>query len=518
MHISFAVFYQICLLVLRLRYIINISNSRKESDIMNAKIEKIKSAALEDTKVVSVSYESGTLETENGVFENLPQFYRVVLHSSPEENSFIRSELWLPDNWNGIFIGLGNGGMAGGISHAQLAWRVSNGYAAANTDMGTSRGTESGINNPAVWKDFGWRATHIMTVISKAVINLHYGKDADYSYFVGGSTGGEQALSLAQRFPADYDGIIAGVPANNRIFLHTYFLWNHNHLRTKDGKVMFDAEQVKEITLCGAKYFQTKNDGEKGDNFVSFPQADDNTIDEFVAFLKSEHPEFCQNQLDALKKVYKGPINPRTGERIYNGMPIGSEMYGCGIIDCQAEESPHYYPFIWSLGENCNPYDFDFDKDLELVSDALSADMNANNPDLSEFNNLGGKLIMYSGSADPCVPFPDAMRYYERVCDTMGGYERVSQFAKYFLMPGKDHGGGGLGTNALRTCDKGGDELDALRMWREKGISPNTLTAVKLDWENDCKVIFEREIESYNPEKASDKKCPPTCSEEYLKR
>lgn len=482
------------------------------------KLDILNSIHLRDAKIVSVSYESGTLETENGIFEDLPPFYRVVLHSSPEENSFIRFELWLPDNWNGIFTGLGNGGMAGGICHWALAQKIKDGYAAANTDMGTSRGCESGINNPAVWKDFGWRATHIMTEISKEIIHVHYGKDADFSYFIGGSTGGEQALSLSQRFPKDYNGIIAGVPANNRIFLHTYFLWNHNHLRTKDGKVMFEAEQVKEITLCAAKYFQTKNDGEKGDNFVSFPQSDDNTIEEFIAFLKNEHPEFDEAQLSALKKVYEGPVNPGSGERIYNGMPIGSEMYGCGIMDCQAEESPHYYPFVWALGADCDPYDFDFDKDLELVSDALSADMNANNPDLSAFDSLGGKLIMYSGSADPCVPFPDAMRYYERVCDFMGGYDKASSFVRYFLMPGKDHGGGGLGTNSLFVCDHSGNELDALRAWREKGIAPDILMAAKLDWENEGKVIFEREIKPYNPENTNEKKCPPTCSEEYLRR
>ena len=137
------------------------------------------------------------------------------------------------------------------------------------TDMGTSGGRERGINNQAVWRDFGWRATHGMAVLGKQLSEICYGKKPEYSYFVGASTGGQQAFSEAQRFPEDFNGIIAGVPANNRVALHTYFLWNHNHLRRPDGKVMFTDKEIQNITHLAVSFFQNRKDGAEGDNFCN---------------------------------------------------------------------------------------------------------------------------------------------------------------------------------------------------------------------------------------------------------
>ncbi len=465
---------------------------------------------FENTEIVSATYEN------NGSFleaENLPNFYRVVFKNSFSENSLIFSEIWLPDDWNGIFVGLGNGGMAGVIHHNNLASVLKKRYAVAQTDMGTSGGRNRGINNPELWKDFGWRATHYMTKVSKQIIKAHYGKEAEFSYFVGGSTGGQQALMLAQRYPDDYNGIISGVPANNRVFLHTYFLWNHNHLRTECGKTMFCDEEISKITECATQFFQNLGDGEKGDDFVSFPYHNENTINDFLDFLKN-HISLNSAQINSLKAIYNGPINPKTNKQIYNGMPIGSEIMGCGIKDCQWEESPHFYPFIWVFGENYDGYSFDFDEDLKKVSDLLSNDLNANNADLSVFKSKGGKIISYSGSADPCVPMYDALKYYERVLEKQGGYDKTSSFFRYFLSPGKDHGAGGLGANALwgeTTNDT--DLLDVIRLWCEKDKAPEFLTAVRIE-DNDIK--FTRKIYPYCSLKNPKRKFMPTCDESYL--
>ncbi len=474
------------------------------------KINNLLNADFENTEVVSVTYEN------TGCFEDvtdLPPFYRVILKTSCGSKSLMHTEIWLPDDWNGVFLAYGNGGMAGSIWSKGMSWQLRNGHATAMNDLGTSKGEEWGIDNPDVWKDFGWRATHIMCTLGKAVIEKHYGKKPDYSYFDGGSTGGQQAFSSAQRFPDDFNGIISAVPANNRIFLHTYFLWNHNHLRKPSGETMFTREQVSDITKIATEFFQMKGDGEKGDNFVSFPYIDENTIPDFLAFLKEKKPEFSDEQIDALKAVYEGPKNPRTNKQIYNGMPIGSEIYGCGLADCQDETPPHYYPFIWTFGKGYNPYDFDFDKDLEKVSDTLSQDMNANNPDLSEFFARGGKIISYSGSADPCVPFPDAMKYYERVLDTLGGYEKVSDSFRYFLMPGKDHGEGGLGTNKLWSSEQREGLTEAIRRWVEKGLAPDTLIAERMV---DGESKFTRTLYPYGSEQNPIKPFMPCCDEYYL--
>lgn len=482
---------------------------------LNDKLSKLSNFTMPKTKVDAVSYENnGIFSAPNGIrHEHLPNFYRIKLQILSGKSGLSHTEIWLPEKWNGIYIGTGNGGMAGSIVYSSLAAYVRGGYAVANTDMGTSRGYECGINNPDVWKDFGWRSTHNMTVAAKSVIRMHYGKEPDYSYFTGGSTGGQQALAEAQRFPNDYDGIIAAVPANNRTMLHTYFLWNHVHLRKPDGRKLFSGDEIEFITNFATRFF-SKIDG-TNDNFIAFPRSSENLINDFISALTEEH-KFTEEQLQALKAIYLGPVNPITKERIYNGMPMGSEIYGCGIEDCQQSQSPHYYPFIWAFGKDYSPYSFDFSSDLERLNELLADDLNANDADLAAFRLNGGKLLIYSGSADPCVPFPDAMHYYERLLDKMGGYKGVSEFCRYFLVPGRDHGGGGRGANALKTAD-GESEIECIRKWREQGIAPDSLKAFRYkNIGGDISTEFERYIYPYGSPNFPLGQCPPVCSNRYL--
>jgi feruloyl esterase len=157
----------------------------------------------------------------------------VKLVLNPAQGSNINVEVWLPDaeHWNARFLGLGNGGAAGKINPGGLASASANGYAVATTDMGTAPNPDSGVGNKEVWKDFGFRATHLMTVAGKQIVRAFYGKEPELSYFSGGSTGGQQALQEAQRYPEDYDGIAAAVPAHCRTPLHAYFLWNDQILK-----------------------------------------------------------------------------------------------------------------------------------------------------------------------------------------------------------------------------------------------------------------------------------------------
>lgn len=445
-----------------------------------------------------------------------PEFVRVYLLSKPGKGSHILSEVWLPKDWNGIFLGLGNGGMAGSIHHGWLMPYLKSGYAVACTDMGTSRGRESGIGNPDVVKDFGWRATHLMTEAGKSVVRRYYGEDARYSYFVGHSTGGQQALAEAQRFPEDYDGILGGVPANNRTHLHTYFLWAHNHFRPREIGPLFTREDVYAITAAATEFHQKAGDGVPGDDFVTIPRADEAFLDEMVRYIGAKNPSFDKLRLDALRAVYDGPINPRTGERIYNGIPAGAERYGCGIYECQAAESPHFYPFIWTFGADYDGYRFDFDRDLDRVNETLAADLNANSADLSAFRERGGKLILFSGSADPCVPYPDAMRYYDRVAAASGGYDSAMEFARWCLFPGRDHGSGGLGVNAVWADESGVGELIALRRWREEGIAPAYMIGTAFHGGNPANGIhFMRRVYAYDGKNAG--ACPPVCCDRYLK-
>jgi len=474
-------------------------------------IDFLKSLVLKDTTIDVVTRETaGSFMDMDG----LPPFVRVRFTMRPSPVSCIRAEIWLPDDWNGIFLGTGNGGMAGGIAYGTLAAFLPFGYAVVNTDMGTSGDPARGVAQPDVWEDFLCRSTHGMTVIGKEILRAYYEKNETLSYFFGASTGGNQAMILAQRYPEDYDGIIGGVPANNRTFIHTYFVWNFVHLHGPDRKPLFSEEQICAITALAVRFFQSRGDGMPGDNFITYPLQTEDVIRDFLGFLREERPDFTDLQLEALHAVYSGPVNPVTGRRIYNGMPIGSEKFGGGIRECQWEECPFFLPYRWVFGEDFTPYDFDFNRDLETFSRHLSPLMNANNPDLRPFRNHGGKLLFYSGSADPCVPYPDAWRFMERIQAEMGGFEETAGFCQYYLLPGMDHGAGGDGANDFRGAD-GSMLLDVLRRWREEDAVPEKMLAVR--YEAGVR-IWERPVYPLGSAAFPGGNRPPVCDDDYLTR
>lgn len=441
-------------------------------------VEKLKQVQIPDTQIVDVTFEtSGKLDTPYGMQENLPEFYRVQLKMTPGANSLIYTEVWLPVAWNGIFAGTGNGGIAGKVGYPWLSPFVRAGYAVANTDMGTSRGAQSGIHNPDVWKDFGWRATHLMTTAAKELILAGYGRAQSYSYFVGSSTGGEQAMKEALKFPEDYDGIIAAVPAFSRVNLHTYFVWNYLHLHGENNTSVFSQEEAEAISQWVNGFYQSKGDNQPGDEFVTLPRADEDTIRQVMDGIRQAFPDLTEKQLTALEAVYRGPFAPDTGERIYCGMPMGSEMYGGGISGYEGEEPGNYYPFQWALGADKKAKDFDFSKDWRRTRELLSEDMDADSTALEPFFAHGGKLLMYSGSADPLVPFPDAMEYCNRLFERFGGAEALMESFRYYLLPGRNHGGNGKGYNFLCT-EILEPILPVLRRWREEGIEPGQLYGI----------------------------------------
>lgn len=486
------------------------------------KIERIRDFTWENTKtLVMENIDSGTFTDALGsTYMDLPPFCRALFESSPGSGSRILTEVWLPVEWNGIFVGIGNGGIGGKLCEWDLAHYVKLGYAAATTDLGTTPGLESGIHNPDVWKDFGWRATHIMTRLGKALAYRYYGRKEDYSYFDGASTGGQQALSEAQRFPEDYDGILAGVPANNRVFLHTYFWWTHVHLTAKDGSAVLTEEEIRGVHECAVAFFQERGDGVPGDNFVSFPYADENTVEDFLAFVHRAQPQLTDEKLAVLRAVYTGPVNPVTGEQIYCGMPIGAELCHDGLIDYKGTDHWGLWPFIWAFGADYRWRDFDFAADMDRLSALMSPDLDANSADLSAFRARGGKLLVYSGSADPAVPFPDALAYYNRVAKNSGGFEKTAEFFRYYLVPGKDHNVCGPGANTLfGASGREEDPFLVLRKWREEGRAPEYLTAAKVDLSEGADkgtVLFERKVYPYRADKIPGSTSPAVCCERYL--
>ena len=161
------------------------------------------------------------------LFQGLPAFCRVMATLTPSSDSDIKVEVWLPaSGWNNDLQAIGNGGWNGTMGYPALAEGVKRGYATAGTDTGHEGGSASfALGHPEKLIDFAYRAVHEMTVTSKAIIQNFYGSAPRYSYWNGCSTGGRQGLKEAQKFPADYDGIVAGAPANYQTHLHAWSVW-----------------------------------------------------------------------------------------------------------------------------------------------------------------------------------------------------------------------------------------------------------------------------------------------------
>ncbi|MCD7972913.1 MAG: tannase/feruloyl esterase family alpha/beta hydrolase [Candidatus Azobacteroides sp.] len=450
-------------------------------------------------EVTVISDSVFTLPGKNFYYTDLPPFLRVLLTSRPTDESAIGIEIWLPlSGWNGRFMGTGNGGGAGSINVWPLTVGIQRGFAIANTDMGTSPGVNEIVNYPEKWKDFGYRATHEMTVIGKVITTCFYNQTPSYSYFVGCSTGGQQALMEAQRYPEDYDGILAGAPANNRTHLHTQFLWNHM-VANQDPECRFTHEQLNRIKELVLKTNVGKDGGAPEDNFLTDPRTAIINYEELTSFLS-------EKQIEVLKKIYQGPVNPVTGQRIYSPAPLGSELYGGGIDEQQEYTftQHHFYPFFWTWGKEYDFSRFDFNKDMDKIDETLAPILNANNPDLTPFNNHGGKLLMYTGTNDAIVPFQDAMYYYERVVEHQGSLEETQRFFRYFIIPGMGHCGGGPGLNECAhtaainvPLDKEHDMVTALMNWVEHDMVPEQIIVTRYHENPEQGIKMQRPVFPY---------------------
>ena len=445
-----------------------------------------------------------------------PGFLFLVLASHPTETSFIRTELWLPDNYNGIFLGLGGGGMGGTLIEEPPEY-LTLGYAVGYTDMGTSNYV-SGDKLRAeadLFRDYTWRSTHITTVLAKSIIKEHYGQEPKHSYFFGESAGGLQAYSEAERYPEDYDGIIAGVSSHNALGLVTYLLWLHKALHTEDGKAIVSRDTAGRISLSAAKYFNSRGNGETGDNFITYPYLGENTVEDFIEFLKADIPELTEKELSALKLVYRGPRHGVTGEQLFAGLPLGAEM-NSGSFD--NEDSFGLGWFRMFLEEGYDDRDFDFSSHYEKLLYGIGRDFAAVSDDLSAFKKRGGKLIAYVGSADPAGPWAEGLKHYNSVCEKMGGYEKVKDFFKFFILPGRGHNKRhGLGLR-LPLSARGGSLLDAIRAWREEGDEPEYLIGLHREADEDGNVTreFSRNVYPYKADKTKEGIDYPKCTSDRI--
>jgi feruloyl esterase len=284
---------------------------------------------------------------------DMPAFCQVQIVATPSTQSQVGIEVWLPQKgWNGRFLGTGNGGGAGMIAYEMgMVEGLKRGFAVANTDMGTAPDINQSLNKPEHWTDFGYRATHEMTRIAKLVISDYYKTSAFRAYFAGCSTGGQQALSAAQRYPADYDGILAGDPGNNRTHVAASFVWNYAAL-TASPTAQLSSAQWATVSQTVIKACAGKDGGAPGDRFLTDPRQCRFDVSHLRLCRAGETSDACfsDKQIGTLRRLYAGPTNPETGERIYPGLTIGSEDQPLGPVMQGSAQWPKQQFYLFRLG------------------------------------------------------------------------------------------------------------------------------------------------------------------------
>ena len=393
---------------------------------------------------------------------NIPAHCRVQIVLKPTSDSLINMELWLPtQNWNGKFMGVGNGGFAGSIQGLtnEMPQALRLGYATAGTDTGHQEpGGNWAIGHPEKLIDFAYRSTHEMTLKGKQIVKAFYDQSAKYSYFKGCSTGGRMAVMEAQRYPDDYDGIIAGSLANRHIHMWTAGVARSIEL-SRHPEENLTAEKAALVNQMVMSTCDTLKEG-----FLNNPRQCKVDFSKLLCGAgKDDDTCLTAPQLKTVDTYYGGVKNSK-GELIFSGQALGN------AIGPQrgTNQSPGGVFDIVRIAYNDANHDwqkFDLDKDLPLIDKAESY-VDAVNPDLGKFKSRGGKLLLTHGWADTGITPETTIWYYDAVLAKMG--KNQSKWLRLFMAPGMGHCGGGPGVNTF-------DSIDTLEKWVEKEIAPDQM-------------------------------------------
>jgi hypothetical protein len=475
--------------------------------------EALKTTELDHAAVVSAKWvEAGPMEAKLGyppraVHISLSSRCEVTGVARPTSDSEINFLLWLPapPDWNGKYLQRGNGGWAGDIDSSNLIRPFVHGYAVSATDDG-HRSTGDvpdaswAVGHPEKLIDFGYRSLHETAKLSKTIAQAYYGRNASHAYFFGCSDGGREALMEAERYPEDFDGIIAGAPANHWTHHLTGFIWNELAL---DGKPEshINPEQLPAIEKAALAACDAK-DGVK-DGLIEDPRQCH--FDPGVLLCKSQASADCLTapQIEALQKIYAGPKDAKTGEPIYPGYEPGTEAepgawvpwiivpghdgsiqswFGNSFYSQAVFENPHW---DW--------HTMDFSRDVRAADNKTEGILNSYNPDLRSFRDHGGKLIQYHGWGDAAIAPEDSIDFYQKVTQFFARYPDprsanaadVPSFYRLFMVPGMGHCSGGPGPTSFGNDEtelEGGsrfdadhDVLPALDRWVTGGIAPEKI-------------------------------------------
>ena len=409
---------------------------------------------------------------------DMPAHCRIQGYVTPS----VGIEVRLPvEGWNGKFIKRGCGGYCGAIYADSCNNHVKDGYACVASDMGhrsTGADAKWAYNNPYTEIDFGYRATHVSTVAGKAITEEFYGTAPQKSYYMGCSTGGRQGLVEAQRFPWDFDGIVAGAPVINETGAGLQLMWTANANLDDDNEQILSASKVPMIHQAALD----KCDADDGleDGLIDDPRNCDFDPGELECGLFDRDDCLTEDQVQTVREIYSGPHNS-AGEPTYTGGALpGSELFWIGMY-LSADGSPprylgmigdmfRYMGFVPDPGPGWQPKDFDFDRDHKRLG-MMEGIYSGSNPDLRKFRDAGGKVLVYHGWSDYSVVPLNTVDYYETAVKTMDGLDATQDFFRLFMIPGMSHCSGGPAAYAI-------DYLSYMEQWVEAGQAPDRLLGI----------------------------------------
>ncbi|KAF8142905.1 tannase and feruloyl esterase [Mycena galopus ATCC 62051] len=462
---------------------------------------------LENTTILDVTYvpSPANISTAGSCQSFAPvtaaPLCRVYLVVNTSATSSVRAEAWLPDRWYGRFLGVGNGGLNGCIEYADLDYATSLHFAAIGSDNGHDG--PNGLpflNHPEVIDDFAFRAIHVEAVIGKQLVQAYYGTPAAKSYFTSCSTGGRQGMQAALKYPADFDGILAGSPATdfNHLLGWAGLLAHYIGATSPDNATTMSPKFLTpELWSVVSAEILRQCDGLDGvlDGIITEPDNCNFDMDPIRCGANASNTTDCltENQADTITDIYN-PLVGVSGEFIYPRFSPGAEadptaatVFG-GLFSSLAAD--------WERYAVLNVTEYDFSN--YSVQDI--AQMDAINPggvatfdgDLSAFRAQGGRFITYHGRRDPLVSSTNSKRVYDLISDTLSlapapAPDGMDAFYRLFLVPGMGHCFGGLGptsfgqglipgTNVVN--DTAHNILLALVDWVEGGdaAAPETIT------------------------------------------
>ena len=380
---------------------------------------------------------AGNYTAANGqTFSNLPTFCRVAATATPTSQSDINFEVWMPplETWDGIFRGEGSGGSAGAITFSLMANAIARNYATMSNDNGHTGSNWSFSLQPERVNDFGYRAQHVTTVAAKAIIQAFYRQGPRFSYFYGCSQGGHHALMEAQRYPDDYDGIVAGAYAGiDWTALMFGELWTGVHSDTGGAASALPQTQLNLVTNAVLKQCGRQDGGVASDAFLADPR--DCRFDVQTLQCKpGQDPSTCltPGQVEAVQAIYDGASNPQTHMQIWPGFLPGSETFWREVLvgnpNAPGGSSASFFKDGVFNGEaNFSYLNINFGSDVALTNNKPAGSgltwqqaLDANDPDLGTFKRHGGKLLMYHGYADPFVTPLGSLDYYTAMIGANG--------------------------------------------------------------------------------------------------